>query len=470
MSNFFKCISLLLIVGVTGCQSYHPVPLDSGSVQRALKSPDEQALQLAAQKLHHPLLQPVPLDFNAGLSPDTAAVLAVLLNPSLRALRDERGLAQAQLQQAGLLPNPQLTYSLDQPAFGSTAGTVSAYGLGLSWDTQQLITRSARVQAAQRQRKAVDLNIAWQEWQVAESAKTAVYQLVVLEQQTALVTGMDQRLAKNLDLVRKAAKAGQITDLDLSAAETAASQAHANRLVLDKQTVQQRLELNRLLGLPPQSPIKLQTDILLPTQLEVPSALVLGAGLEQRRLDLVALQQGYASQEATVRAAILGQFPKLNLGVNRARDTGNVGTMGFGVGLELPVFDRSQGVIAQERATRQKLFDEYVNRVFEARAEIARLVAEAESLNEQIQTATAANASLERLEQAYRTALNSGQADVLSYYTAWNNVTQNRVAVLMLKEQLLQTRIALELASGRYRLDAGGTSPVPSFSPTKEIK
>ena len=470
MSNFFKCISLLLIVGVTGCQSYHPVPLDSGSVQRALKSPDEQALQLAAQKLHHPLLQPVPLDFNAGLSPDTAAVLAVLLNPSLRALRDERGLAQAQLQQAGLLPNPQLTYSLDQPAFGSTAGTVSAYGLGLSWDTQQLITRSARVQAAQRQRKAVDLNIAWQEWQVAESAKTAVYQLVVLEQQTALVTGMDQRLAKNLDLVRKAAKAGQITDLDLSAAETAASQAHANRLVLDKQTVQQRLELNRLLGLPPQSPIKLQTDILLPTQLEVPSALVLGAGLEQRRLDLVASQQGYASQEATVRAAILGQFPKLNLGVNRARDTGNVGTMGFGVGLELPVFDRSQGVIAQERATRQKLFDEYVNRVFEARAEIARLVAEAESLNEQIQTATAANASLERLEQAYRTALNSGQADVLSYYTAWNNVTQNRVAVLMLKEQLLQTRIALELASGRYRLDAGGTSPVPSFSPTKEIK
>lgn len=470
MIDFFKYIILLLVVGVTGCQSYHPVPLDSTSVQRALKPPDERTLELAAQQLHHPLLKPVQLDFNAGLSPDTAAVLAVLLNPSLRALRDERGLAQAQLQQAGLLPNPQLTYSLDQPAFGSTAGTVSAYGLGLSWDTQQLITRSARVQAAQRQRKAVDLDIAWQEWQVAETAKTAVYQLVVLEQQTALVAGMDQRLAKNLDLVRQAAKAGQMTDLDLSAAETAASQAHANRLVLDKQTVQQRLELNRLLGLPAESPIKLQADILLPTQLDVPSALALGAGLEQWRLDLVALQLGYASQEATVRAAILAQFPKLNLGVNRARDTGNVGTMGFGVGLELPVFDRSQGVIAQERATRQKLFDEYVNRVFEARAEIARLLAEAQSLNEQIQTAMAANAGLERLEQAYRTALNSGQADILSYYTAWNNVTQNRVAVLTLKEQLLQTRIALELASGLYRLDAGAPSSVPASSPTKEIK
>ena len=34
--------------------------------------------------------------------------------------------------------------------------------------------------------------------------------------------------------------------------------------------------------------------------------------------------------------------------------------------IDIPLFDRSQGIIATESATREKLFDEYVTRVFQA--------------------------------------------------------------------------------------------------------
>lgn len=438
---------------LTGCLTYHPQPLNKDSVEQSLRAPEMEAVRVEAQKLKHPLLQPLQFDERDGLSPDEAAVLAVLANPSLRAVRDQKGIADAQLLQAGLLPNPQLTYSLDVPASGSPPGTLNAYGLGLNWDVTQLITHSARVRAAAKQRAAVDMDVAWQEWQVAQAAKVAVYRLMSLTAQTALNDEMDQRLTNNLSLIHKAAEQGLMSSLDAAAAEAASNQAHAKALDLQKQREEQRLTLNRLLGLPPENQIALQKEIELPARMvSLPTSQLL-QDLEQRRLDLVALRRGYESQDATVRAAILAQFPKINLGVNKARDNTGVRSTGFGVSIDLPLFDRNQGQIAQENATRKRLFDEYVNRIFETRSEIATLVADLQSLNAQIETARAAEPGLQRLVEAYRQATNDHQADALSYYTAWNNLAQQQIDILNLQQQLAETRIALELATGLFRID-----------------
>ena len=67
---------------------------------------------MQAKEIKHPLLKPIDFDIRNGLSPDEAAVLAVIANPKLRASRDERQLAAAQLLQAGILPNPQFSYAL----------------------------------------------------------------------------------------------------------------------------------------------------------------------------------------------------------------------------------------------------------------------------------------------------------------------------------------------------------------------
>ena len=452
----FTCLMGTAVM-LAGCQTYRPQPLTSAGVDQKLTSALISALRVQARQLNHPILKPVDLDFDHGLSPDGAAVLAVLLNPGLRALRDQRGLADSQLLQAGLLPNPQLSTHLDQPEFGSTAGTVTGYGVGLSWDLQNLITRAARVQSARQFSAAVQLDIAWQEWQAAQAARTAVYHLTVLESQTNLSALLDQRLKENLDLVRRAVESGQMTELDLAAAETASNQAYGNWIAYRKQAAQQRIELNRLLGVPFETRIALQSGIVLPRRLDLPSAPQLMEGIEERRLDLVALRRGYASQESAMRAAVLGQFPRINFGGNRASDTANVGTMGFGATLDLPIFDRNQGAIAREQATRQKLFDEYVNRVFDARAEISRLLTDIHYLNEQITTAQAAEPDLDRLVQTYRLAVNAGQADVISYYTAWNNLTGKQIEVLALQQNLLETLIALELASGLYHLNSDAT-------------
>ncbi len=381
------CLSILAAWFIGGCAAYRSKPLPKASELEALAGPDMTRIQVLAAEIRHPILRPIRLDPNEGLSPEAAGVLAVLLNPSLRAIRDERALAGAQLLRAGLLPNPELSYDFEGPTGGDTEGTVNGFGLGLSWDVTSLVARSATMQGAEAHEAAVEADIAWQEWQTAQAAKTAVLALVGWQERIAVQEEARQHLARNAELVHQAVAGGTLTARERSAAESASRQAYATLLDLKKQAEQQRLQLNRLLGLPPRSAVRLSDEIELPSSFKPPAAEELLADLEQRRLDLLALRRGYDSQEAAVRAAVLNQFPRLNLGPTVGRDIENVNTVGFGIAVTLPLFNRNQANIAVEQATRQKLYDEYVNRLFETRSDVAMLLSRIQFLNEEIAAA-----------------------------------------------------------------------------------
>jgi cobalt-zinc-cadmium efflux system outer membrane protein len=444
--------ALLFFLGVSGCAMYHPMPITAEAVRARLQPPDMAQVRILACEIKHPILHPIELKAGEGLSPDGAAVLAVLLNPSLRAARNRRALSEAQLLDASLLPNPEVTYSLDVPTGGDTAGRVNAFGLGLDWNVASLIYRTSKIRETKTRGEAVDLDIAWQEWQVAQGAKTAVYQLSSLQSQIALLEQVRKKVAENLTHVRKAVADGSMTARDLNAVQAANSRANERLLALEKEADQQRLKLLRLIGLPAGTQIHLSKDLCLLSRVVLPSTSALLDGLEQRRLDLVALRRGYAGQEAAVRAAVLEQLPRIVIGPTISRDTDNVRTTGFGINVELPIFNHHQGKITAERATRKKLYDEYMNRVFEARSDIEQVESGVHFLNEQIAAAQAAQADFRRLEESYRVALAEGRTDALVYYATWNDLIDAQTKVVDLKGQLAQAVVALELATGFYEI------------------
>lgn len=441
-----ECLLLPGLVG--GCARYEAMPLNHRTVDQALTPLPANVAQARARELRHPLLAPVVIDFNTGLTPDSAAVLAVIINPTLRAQRDRRSLASAQLLQAGLLPNPQLVASQDFITSGPA--TINPFAIGPAFDFSSLISHAAKVNAAKASSAAVQLDVAWVEWQTAEAAKTAVYDQVALERQLALAHDVDQRLAQNVALINNAVNQHQKTLLDSAAAEAASQTAHAGALAIEQQVVHQRLVLLRAIGLPPGTPLRLRQDIPLPSRLTLPPAGQLMAELESRRLDLRALRRGYDAQEQIVRAAILQQFPKISIGFNRAEDNTGVHSVGYGVTMDLPIFDRNQGGIAAERATRQQLFDEYVSRIFQARSDLAMLLSDIEQITRQIKAADAALPALRQLVETYRLALDQGNADVLSYYTAQSELSQKEIDVLKLRQQLADSQVAVEIVAGRY--------------------
>ncbi len=460
IAGFCACL-LLFGLGLTGCATYRPLPLDSASVAQQLRPPSTTSIQIAAQTIKHPLLAPLAYDDRDGLSPDEAAILSVIANPMLRALRDQRGVAAAQLLQTGILPNPQLSWSLDVPTGGNTLGTVNAFGLGLGWEITAVIARGARIDAARAHAVAVDLDIAWQEWQIAQAAKLQVLRVVSIETQVTVAHETENELYDNLTAVTQAVDRGDKTIIDLAAAEAAFQQARLTRLALEQEQQKQRLALNEVLGLPAEVPVYLQPNIVLPLWPTFPSRQEMTEGVENRRLDLLALKRGYDSQEATLRANILAQFPKITLGFVQARDTGNVGTSGSAITIDLPVFDRNQGHIAVEHATRQQLFDEYSARLFTARADVARAVAEIQSLTQQISAAEAALPKLQRLVQIYQAVVLERNADILSYYAARNTLATQRLDLLKFQQSRAETGIALEIAAGRYFTSSPPFSSAP---------
>ncbi len=133
-----------LLAVLEGCAFYHPRPLDERAVKESLKAPDKDRIRVQARELKHPILKPIDLDLAKGLTPEGAAVLAVLANPALKAARDKKGVAAAQLLQAGIFSNPQLSSNLDFPTWANTQGAVNAYGVSVSYDIASLFTEGRR--------------------------------------------------------------------------------------------------------------------------------------------------------------------------------------------------------------------------------------------------------------------------------------------------------------------------------------
>ncbi len=444
---------LFLTLTLTGCATYHPMPLDEAMVDKALAPPALESIPIQATMIHHPLLRPVKFDLSDGLSPDEAAILAVIANPKLRAVRDQKGLAQAQLLQAGILPNPQFSYSLDIPMAGATGGTVKAYGLGLNYDIVSLLTHAAKVAASQNQAAAVDLDVAWQEWQVAQVARLHLFRLAILNRQLAVAQEEEKGLQENVATLKRALNLGYVTVISQSAAQATLQKVHTQLLTIAQQRAEERLALNEALGLPPEQQIPLAPSLNLPS-LPLPVFKELMQGIQERRLDLLALKMGYQSQEERLREAIIAQIPKITIGFLHASDTTHVITTGFNIAIDLPIFDRNQGKVAIARATRQQLFDEYVSRLFTARADVARLLTDMAAVREQIKSVEESIATLKNLVQVYHRALLEGNADVVTYYNARDQLISQTIDLLTLKRTLADQTIALEIAAGTY-LDNG---------------
>ena len=240
----------------TGCATYHSRPLPDPAARLSTPAPTEERLRVAAAELDHPLLKPLALDLSDGLSPEEAAVLAVLANPSLAAVRDRHGEAAAQLVVAGLLPNPDLSAELDHPHGAGSGGTTDVYNLGLGISVSGWIGRAARVAEASATLKAVDLGIAWQEWRTGQGAGLAVVRMAGLRRRLDLIRREVSFEKETVKTMEGAVQNGDATIQALGVHRGALGSLLQLEGDLQREAAVTRSRLNLLLGLPPESRIQ----------------------------------------------------------------------------------------------------------------------------------------------------------------------------------------------------------------------
>lgn len=432
----YRLVSLFL-ASLSGCATYQPLPL-----QTKPQSPVEiPHLVVQSTTMPLPELAVHTFDPSDGLDMAEVAMLAVVNNPQLKIFRDDAGVSHAQAFAAGLLPDPQLSLTRDFPTNGSSVNT-SAFNLGLSYDVNALLTHSAAKNAAEATERQTDLNLLWQEWQVVGQARLLFVRNLSQQKLLTVLHGEHNLLSSRYERTQHALAQGNLT-IDAANADLAALQTLETTINdLSRQINANHHDLNALLGLAPNLILRLVGD----TQLQSLDETKVRANMEsigERRPDLLALQAGYESQEQRFRQSVLAQFPVLNVGLTRTRDTSGLYSQGFGITLGLPIFNGNRGNIAIERATRQRLHDEYQMRLNSSVADISLLLEDQKVLQAQLQSVEAGVEVLSHAAANAQNAFNVGNIDALAYTnlrTAW---LAKQAETIVLQQTILEQRVAL---------------------------
>jgi outer membrane protein TolC len=427
------CVGGAVSFALTACATYQSLPLDR-----------HVHLKHKLSELAH-----AGVRIDQPLSVYDVAVLAVENNPDLIATRTQRGVARAQVLEAGLLPNPSISasYALVLNPDAAAGVIFESVAAAVTQDIQKTITMKGRLRSAQAAALQVDASVLWEEWQLISKTRLAVFDIVQGEKLRKVLLAYHNTIKDRFDRGRRALGQGNVTLATVAPDLAAVSDTRKALFDLERDLDTHRHDLNALLGLAPEVmvPLKTQLQVLQVDQKAVMRAL---NDLADRRPDLIALQLGYRSQDEKFRAAIIGQFPALTFGPSYSRDTSDVRTFGPQITMDLPIFDRNQGNIAIENSTRAQLRAEFAARLSAAHSEVLASLATQRLLGRQLEEERAEVPVLKGFAEQAENAMNQGNIDERAYVDLVSANYTKQQAVLTLEQQLLEQQVAIATLIG----------------------
>lgn len=361
---------LVPTLALAGCATYRPQPLD----------PTAELAALARRDLAVVVQEPSPLgpvDLGNGLDERELVAIALRLNPDLAERRAGLGLSEAALIEAGLWPNPEVGVT----ALGGSPG------FSLDLDLLQPLLRPGERQAkrevAEADQRSARAELTAAEWTLVAEVRSARMDLLAAMALQGAAEASARIAAQAAQAITAQRALGETNDLDVAQATWESAEAAAAVRTAQAEVERGQQQLNRLLGLPPQTDLTL-TGAGEPLVWSPPALLPaadLGAAVLDGRWELTVAKERYVRADAALRVALAKQYPSLRLGPALSHDDTGTG-VGIGASLDLPIFDRNQGGIRAAEAERDQALAAY-------RGLLHRLTADAAAAQADLERATA---------------------------------------------------------------------------------
>ena len=362
-------VATVLLVGATGCAAVNP--------RAAL--PDVQRLVSARAPL--PLAWPEDADAEArveasvdaalaaDLTTESAVRIALLENREVRALYAELGVAEAELVQAGLLPNPVLNANVRFGLGPSGTGTE----LGLVQDLMSALQIPLKRRVAETNRAIATREVAAALVSLALDVKVAIVRLQGAAQMIELRRRVLDTAAAARTVAERQHAAGSITDLDRATAAAQYEDATLELALAESALAADREDVNTLLGLWGDR----TTWHVAPALAPLPPEEVAESGLEtlavSQRLDLEVARLRSESQVAQYRLGrFYGVFPAASLGTAAHREVDGTWSVGPAFDVPIPLFDQRQAELAAITARAHAADERYAALAVRIRADVRR--------------------------------------------------------------------------------------------------
>jgi cobalt-zinc-cadmium efflux system outer membrane protein len=287
--------------------------------------------------------------------------------PSLHAARSQLDVSRGLREQAGLRPNPSLSFSQQE----EPAGTDNQTRLEIQWPLD-LFRKAGRVAVADREVDAAQHATADRERLLAASVRMKYGEVVTSLRTLSITEELLAATTRQRNLVAARVEQGATPPLDRDMLRVEVQRFEGERLV-QAGTVERRLvELKRLLGLPPEATLSLRNSLEQLVRREQMPATAAAAVLEATasRPDVRQAEAQIAVADAQIDRTHRESKPDVSLfGMYMRSDAGfpqsGFGPMGdlervrgvfhywsAGAMVTLPLLNRNQGATAAARAER----------------------------------------------------------------------------------------------------------------------
>ena len=450
----------IALMGCAGCTRYNRVPLDPLAVQQRLQQVN--LANLIADPSDAIATEKLP-DISNGLGPDEVGLAALILNPTLKAKRLEKGVAAGQLVNAGLYPNPTLdTKSLltsQQPTGHKSLEASFTFEI-LRWQE-----RSAEKEAKKANAEAVHFEILAEEWKTVSEARAAYWTAVAANEKLRLNQEESALSVRLLEGIQARLRLGTATALDQNLADLQTVKLKSESQKLKSEIATSERALKKSIGLPYDAELKLRIgdNPLTHTAHRWKTPDLIASVTHSAPLK--AAEWRYSVSEGELRAAIARQYPGLRLGPSGTFDfDGHIWSslMGFVATIDVPLFNHNQGEVKEKIAARDVARAEYVSKLHDSQAVVADAAELVESIEQRLASQEAellpkAQESIQLTEKSYKAGDVSGY-ELLTAQSILIEVRRTYLDTLIENRQALES---LEAALGRRLDDIQPQEPKP---------
>ncbi|WP_175873097.1 TolC family protein [Burkholderia sp. BCC0397] len=300
------------------------------------------------------------------LSMDDAVQVALLNNRGLQASYAELGLSEADLVQAGRLPNPGFTFSRTRAGNGDLS-----IGRTFSANVLSILTLPFAAHIEGRRFEQTKLETADAMLKLAAEARRAYVNAVAAEQAAKYADQVKDSADAGAELASRMRQAGNFSKLDYAREQAFYADSIAQAAKARQQAVSAREKLTRTMGV-----WGTGTQYTLPERLpdlpkERPELKDLEQFAMQNRLDIQAAKlqtQGVASSLGLSKATRF--INAIDVGYQNNYETDKGHEHGYEISIEIPLFDFGSAKVARAEATYMRSANRLAQTAIDARSEV----------------------------------------------------------------------------------------------------
>ncbi|HEX4794899.1 MAG TPA: TolC family protein [Humisphaera sp.] len=446
---------LLLAIALMGCHAERP----DISAEAASLTGLENAITF--HEAPEPLTAETPVP--ETLTPLQAVRMALAHDPRIQAALARVRMAEADANQARLLPNPIVTIDVRFPV--SSGNTV--FEPTLTADLISILEKPATIAAADNRLRGSAANALIVVLDVISEVEQAYSATRAAQGQIENARARQQLLRQLRDIAQKRLEAGDATRLDVLTLDSQLMQSTLDMSDLGLQQETQRMTLARLIGMPLSDAPWQLAPWEAPQQTKpdgesawIETAMHCRPEISAKRWELRALGDD-------LKAADLAPLQGDAIGVHAEHD--GSWRLGPTITIPIPIFDWGQAahakLEAQRMATRHELLQQRREIVQDIR------LAYATYMHSMTALADARDKLLplqrQQIEQA-RLAYQSGEADLATLLLAETDLQLTQSKMIDLKEKVTVARIKLQRAAGGAAVAdrlASGPATAPTTAP-----